>query len=233
MNGTNSGSLVQSEWVPVENSRTGLDVETLKRAFVDNLFYQQGKFPGTADPSDYYMALAYTVRHRLLERWIKSVETYQKQDCRVVCYLSAEYMPGPRLGSGLLHLGIEERVRQALSELGLNLDELLEQEPDPGLGNGGLGRLAAAFLESLATLGVPAIGYGIRYEFGLFKQAIKDGWQVELTDKWLQLGNPWEIGHAADAVKVMFGGYTESFTDERGRYQVRRVPNHVVEAILY
>jgi starch phosphorylase len=233
MENRTSSSSLQSNWVPVEDSRTGLDVETLKRAFIDNLFYQQGKFPGTADPSDYYMALAYTVRDRLLERWIRTIEASLKQDSRTVCYFSAEYMPGPRLGSGLLHLGIEENVRKALSDLGLNLDELVAFEPEPGLGNGGLGRLAACFLESLATLGVHAIGYGIRYEFGLFKQAIEDGWQVELTDKWLQLGNPWEIGHPADAVKVMFGGHTEPYKDEQGRYHVRWVPNHVVEGVPY
>ena len=228
-----SGKPGQAEWVPVEDSRTGLSVETLKRAFIDNLFYTQGKFPGIADRNDYYLALAYTVRDRLLERWINTAETYRKQACRMVCYLSAEFLPGPRLESNLLHLGIEGQVRQALAELDLDLQKLVEQEAEPGLGSGGLGRLAACYLESLATLQIPAMGYGIRYEIGIFEQAIRDGWQVELTDKWLQLGNPWEIGHPTDAVEVKFGGHTESFTDERGRYQVRWIPNHVVKGVPY
>jgi starch phosphorylase len=233
MNETTSDGSVRSQWIPVEDGRTGLSVETLKQAFIDSLFYQQGKFPGTADRNDYYMALARTARDRLMERWINTTETYLKQDCRVVCLLSAEFLPGPRLETSLLHLGIEDRVRQALSDLGLSLDELLEQEAEPGLGSGGLGRLAACFLESLATLQIPAIGYGIRYEIGIFEQAIRDGWQVELTDKWLQLGNPWEIGHPTDAVEVKFGGHTEAHTDARGRYQVHWVPNHVVKGVPY
>jgi starch phosphorylase len=223
----------QSEWVPAEDSRTGLSVGTLRRAIIDNLFYTQGKFPGIADQNDYYLALAYTVRDRLLERWINTAETYRTQDCRMVCYLSAEFLPGPRLESNLLHLGIERQVRQALAELGLDLQGLIEQEAEPGLGSGGLGRLAACFLDSLATLQIPAIGYGIRYEIGIFEQAIREGWQVELTDKWLQLGNPWEIGHPTDAVEVKFGGHTEPFTDEHGRYQVRWVPNHVIKGVPY
>jgi starch phosphorylase len=132
----------QSAWVPAEDGRTDLSVGTLKRAIIDNLFYTQGKFPGIADQNDYYLALAYTVRDRLLERWINSAETYRKQDCRMVCYLSAEFLPGPRLESNLLHLGIERQVRQALAELGLDLQGLIEQEAEPGLGSGGLGRLA-------------------------------------------------------------------------------------------
>jgi starch phosphorylase len=223
----------QSAWVPAEDGRTGLSVGTLKRAIIDNLFYTQGKFPEIADQNDYYLALAYTVRDRLLERWINTAETYRTQDCRTVCYLSAEFLPGPRIESNLLHLGIERQVRQALAELGLDLQGLIEQEAEPGLGSGGLGRLAACFLDSLATLQIPAIGYGIRYEIGIFEQAIRDGWQVELTDKWLQLGNPWEISHPTDAVEVKFGGHTEPFTDEHGRYQVRWVPNHVVKGVPY
>ena len=143
--------------------------------------------------NDRYLALAYTVRDRLLHRWTNTAHTYYQMRSRSVCYLSAEFLMGPQLGNNLINLGIYDQVRKAMEQLGLDLDELLEQEEEPGLGNGGLGRLAACFLDSLATLQIPAIGYGIRYEFGIFDQALRDGWQVELTDKWLRLGNPWEI----------------------------------------
>ena len=180
--------------LPAEEVRTGLAVETLKRAFADNLFYVQGKFPLIATKNDSYMALAYTVRDRLLHHWINTVETYLKQkESKVVCYLSAEFLLGPQLGNNLINLGIYEQVSRAVEESGLSLQDLLEQEEEPGLGNGGLGRLAACYMDSLSSLEIPAIGYGIRYEFGIFDQEIKDGWQVEITDKWLRRGNPWEF----------------------------------------
>src|ERR1700739_4930473 len=143
----------------VEDDRTGLSVETLKRAFLDNLFYIQGKFREIATKNDFYMALAYTVRDRQLQRWINTIETYLKQrEPKVVCYLSAEFLLGPRLGNGLINLGIYNEVRQAAEELGLDLKELLEQEAEPGLGNGGLGRLAACYMDSLSSLEFPPTG---------------------------------------------------------------------------
>jgi starch phosphorylase len=177
----------------VEDDRTGTSVETLRRAILDNLFYIQGKFPEIATANDYYMALAYTVRDRLLHRWAKTVESWLHQDVKIVCYLSAEFLMGPHLGNNLINLGIQNPVRQAVEAVGRNLDDLLQQEEEPGLGNGGLGRLAACYLDSLATLQVPAIGFGIRYEHGIFHQEIRDGWQVEMTDNWLHLGNPCEL----------------------------------------
>jgi starch phosphorylase len=154
--------------------RTGLTVESLKRALADNLFYAQGKFPAIATKNDFYMALAYTVRDRQLHRWINTIETYIKQkDPKVVSYLSAEFLLGPRLGNSLVNLGIYNEVRQAVEELGLDLNELLEQEAEPGLGNGGLGRLAACYMDSLSTLEIPAIGYGIRYEFGILARRFR------------------------------------------------------------
>jgi starch phosphorylase len=140
---------------------------------------------------------------------------------------------GPQLGNNLVNLGIAAEVREAVSALGLSLDELLAHEEEPGLGNGGLGRLAACFMDSLATLEMPAIGYGIRYEFGIFDQAIRNGWQVEVTDKWLQLGNPWEIEKPELALYVGFGGHTESYHDDAGRYRVRWFPAHEVKGIPY
>ncbi|QUS61555.1 glycogen/starch/alpha-glucan phosphorylase [Synechocystis sp. PCC 7339] len=219
--------------IQVEDDRTGLSVETLKRALADNLFYLQGKFPGIATKHDCYMALAYTIRDRLLQRWLNTVQTYLNCDNRVVAYLSAEYLLGPHLGNNLINLGLWEPVKQAVEESGLNLEELIDIEEEPGLGNGGLGRLAACFMDSLATLEIPAIGYGIRYEFGIFDQEIEDGWQVEITDKWLQLGNPWEIARPEAAVLVKLGGHTEPYTDHQSNYRVRWVPNNLVKGIPY
>lgn len=219
--------------VRVEDDRTGLDIETLKRAFLDNLFYIQGKFPRIATLNDYYMALSYTVRDRLLLRWINTAQTYTEHASRTVAYLSAEFLMGPHLGNNLINLGIYDLVKQAIEELGLNLDELLEQEEEPGLGNGGLGRLAACYLDSLATLEIPAMGYGIRYEYGIFDQDIRDGWQIEITDKWLRYGNPWEIARPEWAVEVKFGGHIETFVDEHGHSRKRWVPYKEVLGIPY
>ncbi|MEO1402249.1 MAG: glycogen/starch/alpha-glucan phosphorylase [Cyanobacteria bacterium J06635_1] len=219
--------------VQIEDDRTGLAIETLRRAMADNLFYVQGKSQKNATLNDYYMALAYTVRDRILQRWIATSQAYHHSDVRVVCYLSAEYLLGPHLGNNLVNLDIYEPVRQAVEASGLDLDELLAQEEEPGLGNGGLGRLAACYMESLASLELPAIGYGIRYEFGIFDQEIRDGWQVEITDKWLQFGNPWEILRADVAVEVKFGGYTETYPDDQDQYRVRWVPDYTLKGIPY
>jgi starch phosphorylase len=216
-----------------DDIRTGLGASALKRAIVDNLTYVQGRFPSLATRNDWYVALAHAVRDRLLHRWVRTVQTYAEQDVKVVAYLSAEFLTGPHLGNNLANLGIETAARQAVTELGLDLDELCDQEEEPGLGNGGLGRLAACFLDSLATLEIPAIGYGIRYEFGIFDQAIRDGWQVEVTDKWLRFGNPWEIARPEIAYEVKLGGHTEPYHDEQGRYRVCWVPHRVVKGIPY
>lgn len=217
----------------IEDDRTGLSTETLKRAFLDNLFYIQGKFPGLATKNDYYMALAYTVRDRMLQRWVSTAASYADQSSRTVCYLSAEFLMGPHLGNNLINLGVYDQFKEAMDALCIDLDQLLAEEEEPGLGNGGLGRLAACYLESLASLEVANIGYGIRYEFGIFDQEIRDGWQVEITDKWLRKGNPWEIARPDWAVSVKFGGHTESFTDENGNYRVRWVPEREVRAVPY
>jgi glycogen phosphorylase len=216
-----------------EGDRTGLSIETLKRAFLDNLFFIQGKPVALATKHDYYMALAYTVRDRMLHRWNSTAEAYTRHRSRTVCYLSAEFLMGPHLGNNLINMGIFDQVRQAIEELGLDFDELLAQEEEPGLGNGGLGRLAACYLDSLATLEVPSLGYGIRYEFGIFDQEIRDGWQVERTDKWLKHGNPWEVVRPEWSVNVKFGGRTEHYTDDRGCKRVRWIPDREVLGIPY
>ena len=215
---------ISRDHILVEDDRTGTSVETLRRAVLDNLFYIQGKFPEIATTNDYYMALAFTVRDRLLHRWVKTVETWLQKDVKIVCYLSAEFLMGPHLGNNLINLGIEDSVRQAVEAAGQNLDELLQQEEEPGLGNGGLGRLAACYLDSLATLQVPAIGFGIRYEHGIFHQEIRNGWQVEMTDNWLHLGNPWEIRRPEVQFEVKLGGHTMRERDAQGRERVRWIP---------
>ncbi len=207
----------------------GLDAESIKHDFLENLFTHQAKFPEVATPNDNYLALSYTVRDRLLHRWIHSSHTYFSRASRTVAYLSAEFLIGPQLGNNLVSLGIWEPTQQAMEGLGLSLDELLEQEEEPGLGNGGLGRLAACYLDSLATLEIPATGYGIRYEFGIFDQAIKDGWQVEVLDHWLHLGYPWEIAHPEIAFRVGFGGHTEHYADDKGHHRVRWVPDQILK----
>lgn len=216
-----------------EDARTCLGKEGLKQAMLDNLFYVQGKFPALATMNDYYMALAYTVRDRLLQRWVSTADTYTRRGSRTVAYLSAEFLLGPHLGNNLLNLGIYDQAREAVRELGLSLAELMGQEPEPGLGNGGLGRLAACFLDSLATLEIPAIGYGIRYEFGMFAQDIVDGRQVERTDKWLSRGNPWEIPRPEWAMEVKLGGRVHHYIDDRGYHRAQWQPAWVVKGIPY
>ncbi len=214
----------------VTDVRTGLDPATIAQAFRDNLACFQARFPAVATRNDYYMALAYTIRDRLLQRQIRTAQTYFQKRSRSVAYLSAEFLLGPQLGNNLVNLGIYRETREAMTLVGLDLDELLEQEEEPGLGNGGLGRLAACFLDSMATLGVASIGYGVRYEFGIFNQAIQNGWQVELTDKWLRLGNPWEISRPEIVFDVKFGGRTEHHT-ESGASRVRWIPHQVVRGM--
>jgi len=218
---------------PASGVRTGLSVADLKQSFLDNLFCALGRVSIAATRNDLYTALALTVRDRVLKQGVRTMEAYAQKDARAVAYLSAEFLPGPHLANNLLNLGILDQARQAMTELGLNLDDLLQQEEEPGLGNGGLGRLASCYLDSLASLEVPAAGYGIRYEFGIFDQTIKDGWQVEVTDKWLRFGNPWEIVRPEIAFDVKFGGRTEMWTAEKGGFGVRWIPDHVVKGVAY
>ena len=207
--------------------------DVIRQAFLDNLFCVQGKTPALATQHDYYLALAYTVRDWMMHRWISTAETYTSQGSRTVAYLSAEFLIGPQLGNNLLSLGMCDQVRAVLAELGFDLEDLLACEDEPGLGNGGLGRLAACFLDSMATLEIPSLGYGIRYEFGIFDQEIVDGWQVERTDKWLRFGNPWEIARPEWAVEVKLGGRTEHYTDHDGRLRVRWIPHRIVNGVPY
>jgi len=218
---------------PGAGVRTGMSVADLRQSFLDNLLCGLGRVPMAAGPNDIYTALALTVRDRVHKQAVRTLEGNIEQEARIVVYLSAEFLPGPHLANNLLNLGITEAAREALSEFGLDLDQVIEQEEEPGLGNGGLGRLASCFMDSLASVEVPAIGYGIRYEFGIFEQAIRNGWQVEVTDKWLRFGNPWEIVRPEIYHEVKFGGHTEAGKDEHGRYQVRWVPDTEVKGEAY
>jgi starch phosphorylase len=214
-----------------KGQRTALGSEALAQSFLDNLFFVQGRSVERASVNDLYMALAHTVRDRILERWIATVKSYQAQDVRVVCYLSAEFLTGPHLANNLINLGIYDEAEQAMRQLGIDLNVLIEQEEEPGLGNGGLGRLAACFMDSLSTLEIPAIGYGIRYEYGIFDQQIRDGWQVESTDKWLRFGNPWSLERPEDGFEVKMGGHTEIHTDAQGRFKVQWIPKRMVRGV--
>src|SRR5688572_16398511 len=222
-----------SDFPPAEGVRAGLRAQDIKQAFLDNLFYGMGRVPAAATLHDAYSALALTVRDRLLRRSVETAESAAEKGARVLGYFSAEYLPGPHLANNLLSLGAMDAARSAMTELGLNLDILIEQEEEPGLGNGGLGRLASCYMDSLASVQVPAIGYGIRYEFGIFDQQIRDGRQVEITDKWLRNGNPWEINRPELNYDVQFGGRTETWKDEQGRFRVRWTPDEIVKGIAY
>lgn len=208
-------------------------VEAFNREFLDYLRDQRGVLLGYASPNDCYQALAHIVRRRLVEAWIDTLEAQLVGGARFVFYLSAEYLLGRQLENALLHTGLRDTARRALGDLGLDLDVLAGVEREPGLGNGGLGRLAACFLDSLATLGIPAVGYGIRYEFGIFRQVFVDGAQVEQPDEWLRLGCPWEFPHPELAEVVGLGGATDHRLDSTGRLEVRWRPERTIVGVPY
>ncbi|MBL9024113.1 MAG: glycogen/starch/alpha-glucan phosphorylase [Myxococcales bacterium] len=205
----------------------------LRQGFVDRVRYARSKNPSTATPWDRFVALSLAVRDQIVERWIETQRTYYERDVKRAHYLSAEYLLGRALRSNLHALDMYEPYRKVLGEIGIDLDELCEQEPDAGLGNGGLGRLAACFLESLATLSLPGMGYGIRYEFGIFEQAIRNGYQVERADEWLKFGNPWEFARPEYTVPVGFGGTTMHVPNESGGFKVIWSPATKVVGIPY
>ena len=211
----------------------GGDVESLKKTFINRIRYSLAKDEYTVTERDCYKALAYTVRDRLVDRWIKTQQTYYNQDAKRLYYLSMEFLTGRTLGNALINLGIEENTRKMLEELGYNLEELEEQEFDAGLGNGGLGRLASCFLDSMATMSLPGYGYGIRYEYGIFFQHIRNGYQVETPDNWLRYGNPWEIERPESLYPVKFYGYVHQYIDARGHFRAEWKDTEVVMAMAY
>ena len=215
-----------------EHGYSGLSAASIKQSMLDNLLCCFAKLPQNATPNNWYLALAFTVRNRMIQQWITTLHNYT-EDITVVGYLSPEFLIGPQLSNILVNLGMYDEVSQAVKELGLDLSELSEQEKEPGLGNGGNGRIAACNLDSLATCEIPAIGYGVRYEFGTFKQEIRDGWQVEMNDKWLSSGNPWEIQRPEIAYTIKLGGQTESYYDSQDCFRVRWIPKFSVKGIAY
>jgi starch phosphorylase len=217
----------------VEDDRTGMHPVVLRRAFTDHVQFSRSRDLDSSTAYDRYIALSLSVRDRLVQRWVETQQTYRTRDAKRAYYLSAEFLLGKALVSNLQALGVYEAYRDVLRDLGLDLDRLIDLEPDAGLGNGGLGRLAACILESTATLGYPAAGYGIRYEFGIFEQVIRDGYQVERADEWLRFGNPWEIERPEYTVTVSFGGRTEQVGDGHGGFRVVWTPADHVYGVPY
>jgi starch phosphorylase len=214
--------------------RLGGDVSSLKQSILEHLEYTLAELPGHVDSSwEPYVALAFAVRDRMIQRWIRTQDRYYEEDVKRVYYLSLEYLIGRTLGNSLINLGIAGECERALEELGYTLEDLREAEWDAGLGNGGLGRLAACFLDSLATLGYPAYGYGLRYDYGIFHQRIVDGAQVEVADSWLRYGNPWEIARPGDRFRVQFFGRVAAGVDETGRLVHRWLDTRDVLATPY
>ncbi len=224
------GKTVTEKAGSIQDNRSA---EGVRSAFLRHMRRTLGKPIELASELDRYRAMAHVVRDRVMDDWIETVEHYKQQDVRVVAYLSAEFLLGPHLLNGMLNLGITKAADVAAEGMGLSLTAMADAEPEPGLGNGGLGRLAACYMDSLTTLEVPAIGYGLRYEFGIFRQEIKDGWQIEHSDKWLQYGNPWEIPASDASQDVWFGGHTETQTAEDGTIHWKWMPDFKVKGIAY
>ena len=208
-------------------------VADLLKSFTSHLLFSLVKDQYNATQRDRFISLALAARDRLTERWIQTQQRYYKRDAKRVYYLSAEFLMGRALHNNLINLGLDEEVREAMRMLSVDLADLFEQEVDSGLGNGGLGRLAACFLDSMATLNIPGYGYGIRYEFGMFEQEIKEGWQVERPDEWLRFGNPWEVARPEYAVAVNLGGRLEEYVDDKGRFRVRWTDTQQVLGVPY
>ncbi|MBN2159607.1 MAG: glycogen/starch/alpha-glucan phosphorylase [Spirochaetes bacterium] len=197
----------------------GRDIESLKESFIHHMEYSLAKDEFSATTHDLFKSVALLARDRLVERWIETQQAYYRDDAKRVYYLSLEFLMGRALGNCLINAGIYGETGDALRELGYELEELREAEWDAGLGNGGLGRLAACFMDSMATLGLPAYGYGIRYDYGIFFQQVINGYQVETPDNWLRYGNPWEFGRPEYLYPVKFYGSVNQYHDEKGRFR--------------
>ena len=202
-------------------NNSGFDKATFKRSVVDNVKNMFRRTIDEATPQQVFQAVAYAVKDVIIDEWIATHKEYEKKDVKTVYYLSMEFLMGRALGNDIINIGARKEIKEVLDELGFDLNAIEDQEPDPALGNGGLGRLAACFLDSLATLGYPAYGCGIRYRYGMFKQKIENGYQVEVPDNWLKDGNPFEIRRPEYAMEVKFGGYV--------RIENRNGVNHFVQ----
>lgn len=223
--------MLPSSRIAVDVDAPGYDRESLRRSISTHLIYSKGKDPITATARDWFEASVLTVRDRLVHRWMATMRSYYAHDTKRVYYLSMEFLTGRLLANSLMNLGLDAPYRQALSDLELVADEIREQEPDAALGNGGLGRLAACLLDSMATLSLPGFGYGIRYEYGVFYQRIDDGAQVEHPDAWLRFGNPWEFERPEVFYPVKFGGRVVQFADPAGRWRFDWIDTEEVMAL--
>ena len=209
------------------------DKDEFKKSVADNLKVLYRKTVDEADKQQIFQAVSYSVKDIIMDRWLATQKTYEKEDVRTVVYMSMEFLMGRALGNNMINLTVYKDIKEALDEMGLDLNVIEDQEPDAALGNGGLGRLAACFLDSLATLGYPAYGCGIRYRYGMFKQQIKDGYQVEVPDNWLKDGNPFEIKRPEYSYEVKFGGYVRCYKDEDGRDKFVQEDYRSVIAVPY
>ncbi|MFH1846467.1 MAG: glycogen/starch/alpha-glucan phosphorylase [Candidatus Omnitrophota bacterium] len=217
----------------IKKTKKDIVIEALKSGFMRNRKFSLAKDIYTATDYDNYQSMAMTIRDRLIEQWILTQQRYHDENAKRVYYLSLEFLPGRLLGNSILNLGLDKESEKAMRQLGLSLNDICEQEIDPGLGNGGLGRLAACFLDSMATLGMPATGYGIRYDYGIFTQKIVNGFQKEHPDEWLSLGNPWEFERPEFMINVRFYGKTIQRTDLNGKLVVDWVDTKDVLAVAY
>ncbi len=209
------------------------DKELFKKDVRDNVKTLYRKTLEEATPQQVFQAVAYTIKDEIVDNWMESQREFEKQDPKMVYYMSMEFLMGRALGNNLINLQAYEGVAEALEELGLDINRVEDQEPDAALGNGGLGRLAACFLDSLATLGYEAYGCGIRYRYGMFKQQIRDGFQIEVPDNWLADGNPFELRRPEYAKEVKFGGYVRVYADENGRNCFKQEGYQSVKAVPY
>jgi len=209
------------------------DAKYLKQSIIEHLFYTIGKDKYTATKRDLFYAVSFAVRDQLVGRWIKTQQQYYDADAKRVYYLSMEFLMGRTLSNSLVNLGLIDNCRKAVHDLGADLDQLFEMEYDAGLGNGGLGRLAACFLDSMATLSIPGYGYGIRYDYGIFTQKIQDGYQVESPDNWLRYGNPWELCRSEYLYPVQYYGRVVQYTDSEGRLRCEWVDTTEVVAVAH
>ena len=222
-----------SQSAQIDLDKPALDAHSIKRSLANRLMYSIGKDPLTATERDWFYSSAAVVRERLIERWMETMRSYYREDTKRVYYFSMEFLMGRTLMNSMLNIECDEGFRRAMQEMGLEQEKIRDMESDAALGNGGLGRLAACFLDSMATLGIPGYGYGIRYEYGMFNQRIENGCQVEHPDNWLRYGNPWEFPRSEVLYQVKFHGRVVNFSDDKGVMRFQWVDSDDVMAMAY
>ena len=215
------------------HAATAVDAATVKQSFLDRMTYSVGKDPLTATDRDWFFTAAYVARDQMINRWMETMRSYYVSDVKRVYYLSMEFLMGRTLMNSIYNLGFDQQYRKTLADMGIDLEKVREIEQDAALGNGGLGRLAACFLDSMATLDIPGYGYGIRYEYGMFAQRIENGRQMESPDNWLRYGNPWEFSRPEVLYQVKFHGHVVQYADEQGVQRYHWVDTNDVMAMAF